>query len=170
MRCYYNEETDASYVFRLQDHMERLIRSAKICMTEVPYTADELVVATLELIKACERERTCVLGVPGYGRWASIPRGARHHRVGRGGAYLGADALEKGIKVGVSSWRQRSNNAIPPQMKSSASYMNSILPSWRQRPTAIPRPLCSMKTAMFAKARARISSRARRRSFHAARL
>ena len=47
MRCYYNEETDASYVFRLQDHMERLIRSAKICMTEVPYTADELVAATL---------------------------------------------------------------------------------------------------------------------------
>ena len=42
-------------------------------------------------------------------------------------AYLGAEALENGIKVGVSSWRQRSFNAIPPAVKSSASYMNSIL-------------------------------------------
>ncbi len=42
-------------------------------------------------------------------------------------AYLGPDALENGVSVGISSWRQRSNNAIPPSMKSTASYMNSIL-------------------------------------------
>ena len=42
-------------------------------------------------------------------------------------SYLGADALENGVAVGVSSWRQRSNNAIPPAVKSTASYMNSIL-------------------------------------------
>ena len=132
MRCYYNEETDASYVFRLQDHMERLIRSAKICMTEVPYTADELVAATLELIKACELKSCYVrpLVYRGYGQMGVDPTGAPVDVIiacWPWGAYLGADALEKGIKVGVSSWRQRSNNAIPPQMKSSASYMNSIL-------------------------------------------
>ena len=132
MRCYYNEETDASYVFRLQDHMERLIRSAKICMTEVPYTADELVAATLELIKACELKSCYVrpLAYRGYGQMGVDPTGAPVDVIiacWPWGAYLGADALEKGIKVGVSSWRQRSNNAIPPQMKSSASYMNSIL-------------------------------------------
>ena len=132
MRCYYNEETDASYVFRLQYHMERLIRSAKICMTEVPYTADELVAATLELIKACELKSCYVrpLVYRGYGQMGVDPTGAPVDVIiacWPWGAYLGADALEKGIKVGVSSWRQRSNNAIPPQMKSSASYMNSIL-------------------------------------------
>lgn len=132
MRCYYNEETDASYVFRLQDHMERLIRSAKICMTEVPYTADELVAATLELIKACELKSCYVrpLVYRGYGQMGVDPTGAPVDVIiacWPWGAYLGADALEKGIKAGVSSWRQRSNNAIPPQMKSSASYMNSIL-------------------------------------------
>ena len=43
-------------------------------------------------------------------------------------AYLGADALEdSGVAVGISSWRQRSNNAIPPAVKATASYMNSIL-------------------------------------------
>ena len=75
MRCYYNEETDASYVFRLQDHMERLIRSAKICMTEVPYTADELVAATLELIKACELKSCYVrpLVYRGYGQMGVDP-------------------------------------------------------------------------------------------------
>ena len=40
---------------------------------------------------------------------------------------MGEDALKNGIPVGVSSWRQRSFNAIPPAVKSSASYMNSIL-------------------------------------------
>ncbi|MBQ3105888.1 MAG: branched-chain-amino-acid transaminase, partial [Eggerthellaceae bacterium] len=43
------------------------------------------------------------------------------------GSYLGGDALENGVAVGVSSWRQRSNNAIPPAVKATASYMNSIL-------------------------------------------
>ncbi|MEF9875993.1 MAG: aminotransferase class IV, partial [Gordonibacter sp.] len=43
------------------------------------------------------------------------------------GTYLGGDALENGVAVGISSWRQRSNNAIPPAVKSTASYMNSIL-------------------------------------------
>lgn len=132
MRCYYNEETDKSYVFRLQDHMERLIRSAKICMTEVPYTADELVAATLEVIKACELKSCYVrpLVYRGYGQMGVDPTGAPVDVIiacWPWGAYLGADALEKGITAGVSSWRQRSNNAIPPQMKSSASYMNSIL-------------------------------------------
>jgi len=42
-------------------------------------------------------------------------------------AYLGPEALEKGIAVGVSSWRQRSINAVPPAVKSTASYMNSLL-------------------------------------------
>lgn len=42
-------------------------------------------------------------------------------------AYLGAEALEKGMNAGISTWRQRSINAIPGAIKSSASYLNSGL-------------------------------------------
>ena len=42
-------------------------------------------------------------------------------------SYLGEDALQNGVSVGVSSWRQRGNNSIPPAMKATASYMNSLL-------------------------------------------
>ena len=41
--------------------------------------------------------------------------------------YLGDGALDNGVAVGVSSWRQRTNNSIPPAVKATASYMNSIL-------------------------------------------
>ena len=65
----------------------------------------------------------------GYGQMGVDPTGAPVDviiAVWPWDAYLGAEALENGVKVGISSWRQRSFNAIPPAVKSSASYMNSI--------------------------------------------
>ncbi len=131
-RCYHNEDTDKSYVFRLQDHMDRLLRSCKIAMIDCPYTADELVQATLDVIHA-NKLKSCYirpLVYRGYGQMGVDPTGAPVDviiAVWPWGAYLGEDALQKGINLGVSSWRQRSINAIPPAVKSSASYMNSIL-------------------------------------------
>ena len=51
IRCYYNEESGESVIFRLRDHMERLHRSAKIAMIDLPYTVDELCDATVDIIK-----------------------------------------------------------------------------------------------------------------------
>lgn len=132
IRCYHNAETGKSYVFRLKEHMERMVRSAKMCMIDVPYTAEELTAAALETIKANELPACYVrpLVYHGYGQMGVDPTNAPIDVIiacWPWGAYLGEDALENGITAGVSSWRQRSNNAIPPQMKSSASYMNSIL-------------------------------------------
>ena len=132
IRCYENPETHKSYVFRLQDHMERLVRSCKIAMIDLPYTADELVRATVDIIKANGLKKCYIrpLVYRGYGVMGVDPTGAPTDviiAVWPWDAYLGAEALAKGIKVGVSSWRQRSNNAIPPAVKATASYMNSLL-------------------------------------------
>ena len=132
IRCYHNEETDEAVIFRLRDHMERLQRSSKIAMMDLPYSVDELCEATVELIEKNELKSCYIrpLAYYGYGQMGVDPTGAPVDviiAVWPWGAYMGEDALKNGIPVGVSSWRQRSFNAIPPAVKSSASYMNSIL-------------------------------------------
>lgn len=132
IRCYYDEESGDSVVFRLQDHMERLHRSAKMIMMDLPYSVDELCQATVDLIKA-NGIKSCYirpLAYYGYGQMGVDPTGAPTDviiAVWPWDAYLGEEALERGIDVGISSWRQRSFNAIPPAIKSAASYLNSIL-------------------------------------------
>lgn len=132
IRCYQNPVTKKSYVFRLQDHMARLHRSCKIACIDLPYSTEELCEATLELIRANKLEKCYIrpLVYRGYGVMGVDPTGAPVDVViacWPWDSYLGADALENGVAVGVSSWRQRSNNAIPPAVKATASYMNSIL-------------------------------------------
>lgn len=132
IRCYENDTTHKSYVFRLRDHMERLARSCKIAAIDLPYSVDELVEATLEVLLANNLKKGYIrpLVYRGYGVMGVDPSGAPIDviiAVWPWDAYLGAEALKHGIKVGVSSWRQRSNNAIPPAVKATASYMNSLL-------------------------------------------
>lgn len=132
IRCYYDEESGDSVAFRLQDHMERLHRSAKMIMMDLPYSVDELCQATVDLIKANDIKSCYIrpLAYYGYGQMGVDPTGAPTDviiAVWPWDAYLGEEALERGIDVGISSWRQRSFNAIPPAIKSAASYLNSIL-------------------------------------------
>ena len=132
IRCYYNEETGKSSSFRLTAHMDRLVRSAKVAGIPLELTSEELCEAAVERVRANELPSCYLrpLTYYGYGNMGVNPAGCPVDTIIAAwpwGAYLGPEALEKGIKMGVSSWRQRSINAIPPSMKSSASYMNSIL-------------------------------------------
>lgn len=131
IRCYQNPENGNSYVFRLRDHMERLRRSCKIAMIDLPYSVDELCDATLEILRKNGLKKCYIrpLVYRGYGSMGVDPTGSPVDVIIAAwpwDSYLGPEALENGVAVGVSSWRQRSINAIPPAVKSVASYMNSI--------------------------------------------
>lgn len=131
IRCY-AAPNGKGYVFRLIDHMNRLLRSCKMAMIDIDYTAEELAEATLEVIRANKLNACYIrpLVYRGYGQMGVDPTGAPIDvviAVWPWDSYLGDDALENGITAGVSSWRQRSINAVPPAMKASASYMNSLL-------------------------------------------
>ncbi|MDR3316216.1 MAG: branched-chain amino acid transaminase [Coriobacteriales bacterium] len=130
IRCYKTQ--GGSAVFRLRDHLERLDRSARMVGMQLPYTVDELYRASVETIKANELDECYIrpIAYRGYGAMGVNPRPAPIDvavAVWPWAAYLGATALEQGITAGISSWRQRSVNATPGAVKSSASYLNSGL-------------------------------------------
>lgn len=148
IRCYKVPDEDKSYVFRLRDHMERLHRSCQDCPDRVALQRRR---ADGRHVGSHPCQQASGLLYPPIG----IPRLRRHGgRPDRGAvdvviavwpwdAYLGADALENGVAVGISSWRQRSNNAIPPAVKATASYMNSILAKMEAKAHGYaPRPSC----------------------------
>jgi branched-chain amino acid aminotransferase len=130
IRCYETEQGSAA--FRLTDHMERLVRSARIVMMPLPYRAAELTECALETVRKNELKSCYIrpIAYRGYGAVGVNPSTAPIDvviAVWPWDAYLGATALEQGIAVGISSWRQRSANALPGAVKSSASYLNSGL-------------------------------------------
>ena len=128
IRCYKVPDEDKSFVFRLRDHMERLHRSCKIAQIDLPYSVDELMDATLEVIRA-NKLPACYIRTSGVPRLRRHGRrsdgragGRRHYRVALG-CLPGRRRWKNGVAVGISSWRQRSNNAIPPAVKATALYM-----------------------------------------------
>ncbi|HBT95784.1 MAG TPA: branched chain amino acid aminotransferase [Coriobacteriia bacterium] len=130
VRCY--ESENGSAAFRLTDHMKRMVRSAEMVLMPLSYTAEELTEAALATIRANELKSCYIrpIAYRGYGAVGVNPRTAPIDvviAVWPWDAYLGSTALEQGIAVGISSWRQRSANAIPGAVKSSASYLNSGL-------------------------------------------
>jgi branched-chain amino acid aminotransferase len=128
IRCY--ATPDGPAVFRLTEHMQRLERSAKMLRMEMPYSVEQLVDATKELIAANGLDECYIRPVVmrGYGVMGLDPRPAPVQTfiaVWPWGNYLGEEALASGVDAGVSSWRQRGNNAIPPQIKATGNYINS---------------------------------------------
>ena len=129
IRCY--ETPKGPAVFRLEDHMKRLENSARIFMMDLPYTADELIAATHELIKANGLQSCYVrpIAFRGYGEIGVNPEANPIDvvvAVWPWGAYLGDDALEHGVRMTISSWRRHDPNIIPPAAKVTGAYINSV--------------------------------------------
>ncbi|MDQ3916093.1 MAG: branched-chain amino acid transaminase [Actinomycetota bacterium] len=130
VRCY--ETAAGPAVFRLRDHLLRMERSARIFMMEIPYAVDELVEAARELIRV-NALRSCYvrpIAYRGYGEIGVNPRGNPVDvciAVWPWGTYLGEEALTKGVRMTVSSWRRHDPNIIPPQAKVTGAYVNSVL-------------------------------------------
>lgn len=130
IRCY--QTTQGPAVFRLRDHMQRLVNSAHIYRMDLPYAAEELCNAGIELLRA-NKMGACYLKpivLRGYGEAGVNPFPCPieiYMTCWEWGAYLGAEAAEKGVDVCVSSWTRIAPNTLPAMSKSAANYMNSQL-------------------------------------------
>jgi len=120
-------------IFRLREHMERLLRSCKILIIDVPYTLDQLCDAAVETVRVNEMNDGCYirpLVYLGYGEMGVNPMGAPTNvviGVWPWGAYLGAESLEKGVRMKISSWARHHPNSMPTASKTVGSYVNSCL-------------------------------------------
>jgi branched-chain amino acid aminotransferase len=130
VRCYNTKKGTA--IFRLAEHTKRLFNSCKIYKMKIPFTAEQLNAAQLELVRVNKMESCYIrpLVYRGYNALGVDPTGCPIDvaiATWRWGKYLGADALEKGVDVCVSSWNRMALNTFPAMAKAGANYMNSQL-------------------------------------------
>lgn len=126
--CYWNDEEKQLYAFRLNDHHNRLLRSARLLQLNCPYTKKDFVKAFIDVIKANEYDENLsvrqTLFVDGFGSWGSddpvdmfvapIPRGK-----------TSAEYNKKGLNICITSWRRISEETLSPRIKCGANYINS---------------------------------------------
>jgi branched-chain amino acid aminotransferase len=130
VRCYDTEIGPA--IFRHQDHVDRLFRSAQAYFMEIPYTAEQVRSATLELI-ARNKLSSCYIrpiAYRGYGSMGLFPLTIDVDltiAVWEWGLYLGEDGKRDGIRAKISSWRRISPETLIPYAKAGGQYLNSIL-------------------------------------------
>ena len=119
-------------IFRLQEHTERLFNSAHIFMMKMPYDRATLLEAQKEVVRANRLEECYVRPIAFYGseKMGVSPKGAKVHvaiAAWPWGAYLGADGIEKGIRVKTASYARHHINVTMCRAKFSGTYANSIL-------------------------------------------
>jgi branched-chain amino acid aminotransferase len=118
------------YVFRLVDHITRLFDSAKLYFMDIKWSRQELIDATVELIKKNKIRETCYIRPLVYRGYGVFGLNALMAPVQTAivafpfGKYIEADA---GARCCISSWRRISTDALPPESKACGNYINSVL-------------------------------------------
>ena len=126
--CYWNDEEKQLYAFRLDDHYNRLLRSARLIQINCPYSKEDFKKALIDVIKANEYDENLsvrqTLFVDGFGSWGSeepvdmfvapIPKGK-----------TSSEYNKKGLNCCVTSWRRISDTTLSPRIKCGANYINS---------------------------------------------
>lgn len=130
VRAYKTEQGTA--IFRLQEHTDRLFRSAHILGMKLPYDKETLKAAQLDSVRENNLESAYLRPMAFYGSEAmgiSAKNLSVHVIVAAWtwGAYMGAEALEKGIRVKTSSFARHHVNITMCKAKANGNYMNSIL-------------------------------------------
>lgn len=130
VRAYKTDKGTA--IFRLQEHTERLMNSAKILRMKLPFSADALNEAQKEVIRANKLESCYIrplvwIGSKGLG--VSPKANSVHAMVAAWawGAYLGEEGMKRGIRVKTSSYTRHHVNVTMTQAKTVSNYTNSIL-------------------------------------------
>ncbi len=130
IRCY--ETPQGPAIFRLREHMQRLINSGRIYRMELPYSVDEFSSVACELVRLNKLGACYVkpIVIRGYGEVGVNPLNSpieTYMACWNWGSYLGPEALTKGVDVCVSSWTRIAPNTLPAMSKAAANYMNSQL-------------------------------------------
>ncbi len=126
IRCY--QQPNGAGIFRLSEHMQRLLDSAKIYRMELPYTLEQLNAAAVELVEA-NGVAPCYLrpiAIRGYGEIGVSPIGSPidvYIANFPWGKYVAGDAAD----VCISSWNRLAPNTMPSMAKAGSNYMNSQL-------------------------------------------
>jgi branched-chain amino acid aminotransferase len=119
-------------VFRLTDHIVRLVNSAKILGMELPYAVEELIEATKQTVASTGLQECYVRPIAYFG-YGEMGLNTLPCKVDVAiacwpwGAYLGDDALDKGVRMKISSWTRHDHNTMPPASKTTGNYVNSSL-------------------------------------------
>jgi branched-chain amino acid aminotransferase len=134
IRCYKTKRGPA--IFRLQEHMQRLLNSAKIYRMQHEWTRDVLCEAAVELAARGGLEQCYIRPIifrsldeehPAFGVNPFPNPLACYIGAWDWGKYLGEEAIEQGVDVCVSTWNRLTPNSMPAMAKSGANYMNSQL-------------------------------------------
>ncbi|MFN3870155.1 MAG: branched-chain-amino-acid transaminase [Aquificaceae bacterium] len=130
IRAYWNQEEGQLYVLFAKEHYQRLLKNCKAMFMEIPYTVEELVNITVELLRKNQiREDVYIRPIAYFKDLKLTPKLIDYtpevaiytYKFGR---YLDTS---KGIRVKVSSWRRNDDNSIPSRWKVAGAYVNSAL-------------------------------------------
>ncbi len=119
-------------IFRLGEHIERLMMSAKIYRMQVPFSAEQIERACLETVSVNGLKDCYIrpLVYRGYSHVGVDPRGTPIDVMVAAfpwGKYLGEEALSKGAAVKIGTWARMAPNTLPAMAKAGGNYMNSQL-------------------------------------------
>jgi len=128
LRGYWNPDEKELYLFRMEDHFQRLQESVKVMRMELDYSVEQFMRPFVELVKANDFHEDIharyMVYVDGVGPIGSLgPVGISIVCLNKGRGY----DLEKGISCSVSSWIRIKDNVIPPRVKCAANYQNGRL-------------------------------------------
>ncbi|HKR15006.1 MAG TPA: branched-chain amino acid transaminase [Pyrinomonadaceae bacterium] len=134
IRCYTTNQGPA--IFRLTEHMQRFLNSAKIYRMDHELTLDQLCDASVELVRRSGMDQCYLRPIlfrsldeenPAFGVNPFPNPLACYIGAWDWGKYLGDEAIEQGVDVCVSTWNRLTPNSMPAMAKSGANYMNSQL-------------------------------------------
>ena len=130
IRCYSTPKGPA--VFRLQDHMQRLLNSAKVYRMDPPFSLESFCSGAVELVRRNAMEACYIrpIVLRGYGDINVNPFNCPievYMACWDWGKYLGVEALEHGVDVCISTWTRMAPNTLPAMAKAVGNYLNSQL-------------------------------------------
>jgi branched-chain amino acid aminotransferase len=131
IRCY--ETPAGGAIFRLRDHMRRLLDSCRIYRMPIEYSLDQLIQATVDTVAANELRKCYIrpLILRTGEQMGFYPIGVQVEAFiicwRQDAIYLGSKALEEGVDVCVSSWRRAAPDTFPTLAKAGGNYLNSQL-------------------------------------------